>query len=348
VPEAPSHVSFTTFLQAVLEDDRAATRQAFEEAIALRQAYEIRFRVMTVERGLAWIVALGRVLHDESGTAARLLGVNIDVTERLRAEEQEQQQRQQLAQLSRLSVMGELSGALAHELNQPLTAIMSTAQAVRRDLEQGKVDIADLREALEDILAEDRRASAVIRHIRDLLQRGRIELASVDVNATIRTVLALERTDLAACKVSIELDLAPDIPSVEADQVHLQQVLLNLILNARDALAGNQAGERFITVRTLRAGDDRVEILVSDNGEGIAQQNQKVFEAFYSTKPHGLGLGLAICRTIVTAHHGRLWFAANAGGGTTFHVTLPLRHATGNAIEHTLPAPMRDRLGDPG
>jgi C4-dicarboxylate-specific signal transduction histidine kinase len=248
----------------------------------------------------------------------------VDVSERRRAEREAARQRDELAHLARVTTLGELSGSLAHELNQPLTAILSNAQAGQRLLERGDAAPEAMREILADIVEDDRRAGEVIRRLRSLLQKGEVQRTPVAVNAIVQDVLHLMRSDFINRNVTVVADLAPGMPLVQGDRIQLQQVVLNLLVNACDAIEG-LPDRRRVTVRTRAADDAGVEMVVSDEGRGIGSGDlERVFEPFVTTKPHGMGLGLAVCRTIVTAHGGSLSAQHNDDGrGASFVVILP-------------------------
>ena len=224
-------------------------------------------------------------------------------------------------------MLGELSGSLAHELNQPLTAILSNAQAGQRFLAHDNPDLNEIREILKDIVEEDKRAGEVIRRLRLLLKKGEVEQQLLDPNEVVREILKLVRSDLMNQEVAVLTELAPGLPPVKGDRVQLQQVLLNLVVNGCDAMSKNPARERQLVIFTRLKPGEGVRISVADRGVGFApDHHDKVFEPFYTTKSHGLGLGLSVCRTIVKAHGGRLWATNNAGPGATFHFTLPVEN----------------------
>jgi two-component system, LuxR family, sensor kinase FixL len=247
-----------------------------------------------------------------------------DVTERRQAEAEAQGQRLQVAHLSRVAMLGELSGALAHELNQPLTAILANARAAQRLMAHDPPDLTELREILGEIVEADQRAGEVIARLRAFLQKGEMELAALDLNEVVCEVLTLIHSDLIERRVTVETaGLAPNLPAVFADRVQMQQVLLNLLLNACDAI-GPDALDRQVTITTAAGSDATLELAVADRGTGIPPgEMRRIFEPFVTSKPDGLGLGLSICRSIVTAHEGRLWADNNAEGGATFHLRLP-------------------------
>jgi C4-dicarboxylate-specific signal transduction histidine kinase len=246
-----------------------------------------------------------------------------DITERRRAEQEVAMQRRQLAHLSRVALVGELSGALAHELNQPLAAILANARAARRMLDPGRFDTAELRSILDDIVADDRRAADVIRRVRALIRRDEAELQPVMLNELVGDVLDLAHSDLIERMISVSTVLVRELPEIQGDKVQLQQVVLNLIVNACDAMSGNPPAERRLTITTANEGEV-VHLMVSDTGTGIRSDSvDAVFEPFVTSKENGLGLGLTICRSIVDAHGGRLWASNNDGPGATFHMVLP-------------------------
>ena len=243
-----------------------------------------------------------------------MMGATTDITARKQAEEKAQRQHEELAHLSRVTTVSELSGSLAHELNQPLAIILTNAQAAQRLLAQQPPDLAEAREILADIVSEDQRAGEVIRRLRSLLKHGETSLQPLTVNDLVEEVLQLSRNSLIGHGITVHRSLAPNVPQVQGDHIQLQQVLLNLILNACDAMAANPPAGRHLTVATAHR-DGAVRISVSDTGCGLPPDAERIFEPFYTTKKHGLGLGLSICRSIVTAHKGRLWAEANVAAG---------------------------------
>ena len=246
-----------------------------------------------------------------------------DISERQNAERESAQQRTELAHLSRVAVLGEMSSSLAHELNQPLTAIVSNAQAALRFLDGGPEQQAELHETLRDIAASGTRAGEVIRRLRAMLKKEEMQRAPLDVNLLITEVLQLYRSDLINRGVSVHPELDHGLPAVLGDRVQLQQVLLNLVINACDAMA-EVAGERRLCVCSRRLMGNEVEFRVCDVGPGIAPEKlEDVFEPFVTTKSAGMGLGLSVCKTIVKSHGGRIWASNNPSGpGAIFHVAL--------------------------
>jgi len=281
----------------------------------------------------AWTSTTKVPLRDPQGNVIGLVGINRDITQQKRAEQEIEQQRNELAHLSRVTTLSELSGSLAHELNQPLAIILTNAQAAQRLLAQQPPDLAEARDILADIVSEDQRAGEVIRRLRALLKPGQAHLQPLSANEIIEDVLRIGRSDLIGRGVTVHTALAESAPQVLGDRIQLQQVLLNLILNASDAMAGNPPAQRHLTIATAHR-DGWVRISVSDNGCGLPAEPERIFQPFYTTKKDGLGLGLPICRSIATAHQGRLWAESNelaesspasprAGKGTTLHLELP-------------------------
>jgi signal transduction histidine kinase len=249
------------------------------------------------------------------------------VEERRRIQEETQRQRDELAHALRVTTLGELTASIAHELSQPLSAIVTNAQAGRRVLASPGSSPDTIREILVDIVDEANRAVQVIRRLRALFRKARAEHVSLDVNALIENAIDLIRGDLRQKRIMVRFARNATLPPVLADLVQLQQVVLNLLMNASEALTAIEDRPRVITVAIERPRSGRLVLTISDNGAGVkdAAQLETMFEHFVSTKPQGLGMGLAISRSIVEAHGGRIWATANAGPGLTLHVELPTR-----------------------
>jgi PAS domain S-box-containing protein len=246
-----------------------------------------------------------------------------DVTVQQRARLEAERLRRDLTHVGRVTTMGEIAAALAHELNQPLTAILSNAHAGERYLAQDDPPLDEIREILQDVGGDARRAGEVIQRLRSLLRKEEARFVPLDVNHVIREIATLVHTDAILRNVLIELELAPDLPTVRGDRVQLQQVLLNLVLNGMEAVGQDGAAKR-IAIRTEPVGAEMC-VKVSDEGPGIAaDQLSRVFETFYTTKAKGMGMGLSISRSIVEAHGGRIWAENNPDRGATFSFTLPV------------------------
>jgi two-component system sensor kinase FixL len=243
--------------------------------------------------------------------------------------------RQQLAHLTRVSTLGELAGSLAHELNQPLTAILSNAQAAQRFLATEPVDLAEVREILHDLVEDNHRASEVIRKIRALVKKGELEAVPLSIASVIRDVALLVHSDAIVRGIRVRVAVTAELPPVHGDKVQLQQVVLNLLLNAFDALESCSALNREVAIEVTPAGgDSSIRVAVRDGGTGLADNTfDKLFLPFFTSKRDGLGLGLSISRSIVEMHGGRIWAQNNEDRGATFYFTLP----TGARAERSFP-----------
>jgi two-component system sensor kinase FixL len=227
--------------------------------------------------------------------------------------------------------MGELAASLAHELNQPLTAILSNAQAAQRFLAANPADLGEVRDILGDIVQDNSRAGEVIRRLRELAKKGDLEVAVFDLPALVRDVVPLIHSDAVLHNVNVVLEMDPGAPTqIQGDKVQLQQVILNLLLNAFQAVKDCPVNERQVTIRTELGDDHMATVAVHDRGVGLrGDVLEKIFQPFYTTKSDGLGMGLAISRSIVEAHRGRLWAENNPNRGATFRFTVPVEGAGG-------------------
>jgi len=257
--------------------------------------------------------------------AAMIGGLLLQRTRRRRAEADLQRNREELAHVMRVSTVGELTTSVAHELNQPLGAILSNAEAAEMFLAVEPPALDEVRDILADIRKDDQRASEVIRRMRGLLRKQELAPRSIEINEAVEEVLKLLSTDASARKVAMKFERTADLPRVRCDPVHLQQVILNLVLNGMEAMAYLPEEKRRIVVRTAPGDNGTVEVAVADSGPGIpVDRLPKLFEPFFTTKKEGMGMGLSIARTIVEAHHGQIWAENNSGGGATFCFTVPV------------------------
>lgn len=299
-----------------LDEDKlpAGTTVLYREPSAWAQYRSLVFIVTALVAVQALLIALW-LLRLRKLRAERALKL---------AEAEAHQQREKVAHLARVAILGQMSGALAHELNQPLTAILSNAQAAQRLLARGRNDTDDFKQILADIVADDRRAGEVIARLRAMLRQGGTQLEPLDVDVLLTEVLSLARAQLTAQQVDVRTHLTPSLPPVLGDRIQLQQVLLNLLLNASEALCAKGKDNRRVTVSTTTNEGGFVTIAIADNGPGLdAAIFNRLFEPFVTTKENGLGLGLSICRSIMAAHGGHISAAKNADGGATFTVALP-------------------------
>ena len=332
---APSEkLDFDRFRSRLHPEDRESVIKAIENSLRTGAEYRSDYRVVLPNGQVRWIAGRGHVESNGDGRPARMRGASLDITKRKQAEEEAARQRNEMAHLSRVAMLGELSGSLAHELNLPLSAILSNAQAAKRVLAKGDADLAELQEILNDIVSEDRRAGEVIRHLRLLLKKGEVQQHSLRINKIVRDVLKLIRSDLVYQNVTVDTKLARNLPTVTGDPVQLQQVLLNLVVNACDAMTDCFNGERRLLVRTqIENGSSGVIVSVTDRGSSIPEEKmEQIFEPFFTTKGKGMGLGLSVCRTIVAAHRGKLWVTNNVDRGATFHFSLPVAASNGEVV----------------
>jgi len=293
---------------------------------------------LTDARGqLRWLQTVKRPIVGKDGVADQVLGSSTDITRRKQAEAELRQQRDELAHVSRVSLMGELAGSLAHELNQPLTAILSNAQAGQRFLMNKAFNLDEVREILNDIVDDNNRASEILRKIRALVRKEELAFARLDLTAVVRDVVSLVHSDAILRSVKLDYQASGTVPPVRGDRIQLQQVLLNLFLNAFDAMKECATDERQVTVRVDAGGAGMVEVSVCDCGSGLTSDMlDKIFQPFFTTKGDGLGMGLSISRAIVERHGGRLWAENNLDRGAIFYVSLPEFAAAEPTIEPPL------------
>ena len=308
------------WLSGVHADDAALYLKNYTEAFDARRPFLLFYRLRRHDGEYRWISAHGVPRHDADGRFVGYVGSCIDVTERRRAEAETQNLRHELAHISRVATMGELTAAIVHELSQPLSAILSNAQAGLHLTG----DPVKVREILTDIVADDFRARQIIQNMRTLFQKRPEERRPQALNALIEDVASMVVTDALLRNVSLTLELAPELPPVAGDRVELQQIVLNLVMNAFDAVSENAGTPREVVVRTRSLEGRAVQVEVADSGPGIAPDALvTIFEPFVTTKRSGMGMGLSVSRSIVTAHDGKIWAENRAGGGATFYVVLP-------------------------
>jgi signal transduction histidine kinase len=290
----------------------------------------MEYRLRRADGEHRWVDESGIPRYTPGAEFAGYIGCNIDITDRKRAQEERERLRQvqsELAHINRVTTMGELAASIAHEVKQPISAAHTNAQTCLRWLGRNQPEIEEAREAASRVIQDVARASEIISRIRVLFKKGEPQREWVDVNEVIREMISLMRSEAARHAISIHTELAPELPNVRADRVQLQQVFLNLMLNGIDAITeGNVAGD--LTIKSQRNPDGQVLISVSDTGIGLPPERaNKVFDAFFTTKPQGTGMGLSISRSIIESHGGRLWATGNSDRGATFQFTLTLEQA---------------------
>jgi len=318
-------ITIDTFYRALHPDDAERVKQTWRRALELRLPYQIEFRTQRTDGTIRWVDVRGRGYYDEAGKPLSMTGVAFDITDRKEAELAAQRNREDLGHLSRVAAMGELAASIAHELNQPLSGIVSNAAAGQRFIDRGDVDLAELRELLTDINADGRRAGDVIRGIQSMVKKRAPARERVNLNDLVMKVVQMVKPNamLHSCEFGTFLD--PGLPAVEGDPVQLQQVLLNLVINAFDAMRDTPVRSRKVAIATERNGDGTIRISVRDYGVGISEEaRERLFDQFFTTKREGLGMGLSIVRSIVASHGGTIAAENADGGGARFQFNLPV------------------------
>src|SRR6266536_4866995 len=320
---ASGKTGFEDFISRVHPDDRNRIRQIVDDAIRNGADYDCEYRLVLPDGIVRWMATRGSVHLDANHKANRVFGVSIDITARKQAELEGLHHREELSHLSRVAAMGELAASIAHELNQPLSGISSNAGAGQRFIDRGDVDLRELHDLLGDIMADAHRAGAVIRGIQSMVKKSVPNRQQVNLNDLVSKVVRMVKPNamLQSCEVATLLE--PNLPPIEADPIQLQQVLLNLTINAFDAMDDTPARHRKVVIATETDNDGAIRVSVRDYGVGIREEaRERVFEQFFTTKTKGLGMGLAIVRSIVESHGGMI-VAENADGeGARFCFTL--------------------------
>ena len=309
--------------EGVDPEDLQRCMDTYIQAFDRREAFRMEYRLRRHDGEFRWVPDIGVPRFNPDGSFAGYIGSCIDVTEQRRAEEHLRQAQEDLARVSRVVAMGELAAAIAHEVNQPLGAVVTNASASLRWLAGQPPNLEEAREAIDRTVRDANRASEVIVRIRALLQKVPPQMEQLDVNAFIREVLTLAGNELLRSGIAVQTDLAPDVPNVLGDRVQLQQVLLNLILNGIDAMRTITDRPRELRIKSAKHPDG-VLIQVHDSGDGVdPEQANHIFDPFFTTKPQGIGIGLSVGRSIVEAHGGRLWFTPGPSHGVVFQFTVP-------------------------
>ena len=316
--------TYDAFLESVHEDDRKSIIQAVDSSLTNPYYhYSIEHRVVRPDGSIRFVHERGEVTFDNK-KPVRMIGTVHDITERKLAENELQRHRDELAHSSRVNTMGVLSASFAHELNQPLTVILTNAQAAQRLLRVRKPNLDEIGAALEDIIEAVRRASEVLRHIRSLMKKGELEQAVLNINDVIHEIIALVYSEVVANGVEIHSVLMDNPPPVMADRIQIQQVLLNLILNGIESMSGESQSERILIISSSQSNDSLI-VSVRDRGHGIRPSDfEKIFTPFFTSKTDGLGMGLSINRSIIQAHGGKIWAENNHDKGAAFLFSLPV------------------------
>jgi PAS domain S-box-containing protein len=318
---------FEEFLQRVHPDDRARVAEVIESAVREKVEFEFDYRIIHPGGEVRFARSVGHPILGPSGDLVEYVGTIIDVTDRRQAEKERERLREaqaDLAHVSRITTMGELTASLAHEVNQPITAAVNGASTCVRWLTRDEPDLGEARDAALGVVRNAKRAADIINRIRSISKKGESKRQLADVNDLIGEMIALLRNEASRHSISIRADLDADLPKVMADSVQVQQVMMNLIMNSIDAMKDVDQ-TRELAIRSRLDENRQVIISVTDTGVGLPpQQTNQIFDAFFTTKSHGLGMGLRISRSIVEAHGGRLWAADNSPHGASLSFTLPI------------------------
>ncbi len=312
-------------LQRTHPEDRAKWQGAIDRAIAEKSDYEVEFRILLPDGSVKHIHTVGHPVLNASGDLEQFVGSSTDITQRKLAEEALRQAQADLAHVSRVTTMGELTASLAHEVNQPIAAAVTDANTCLRWLTRDQPDLEEAREAASRMAKDATRAADIISRIRLLFKKVSPQRELVDVNEVVREMIVLLRSEATRYSISVRAELTSDLPQVMGDRVQLQQVMMNLIMNGIDAMS-DVDGSRELIISSQRAEDEQLMVSVSDTGVGLPPERaDQIFNAFFTTKGHGIGMGLSISRSIVESHGGRLWAAGNSPHGASFSFTLPTR-----------------------
>jgi len=312
-------------------DDLDACLGVYRRAVEERRSFTMEYRLRRADGAHRWLLDHGVPRFARGDEFVGHIGSCVDTTELKRAEEELRRQGEELAHALRVATMGELAGSLAHEINQPLAVVVTSAQAAQRLLESGRPDRAELRGALADIADQGMHAARVIGRLRALFRKAEPERQRLDVGELVRGVASLVRHEVERHRIALTLRCPPGLPAVSGDGTQLQQVILNLVINACEAMATDE-GPRELVVAARARESGGIELTVEDSGPGLKEsERERIFEPFVTTKPAGLGMGLSISRSIVDAHGGRIWVACNSDRGITVRVELPAADAATEA-----------------
>ena len=322
---ATTNLSYQLFLDLVHPEDRALLEEASIRAVNQKKLYDIPFRAVLRDGTVKHLHSVGKPVFAESGEEmVEYIGVTMDETERVRANAAAQEAQAELARVARLTAMGELAASIAHEVNQPLAAVVANSSAALRWLAHAPPNLNEAELALRHITKEASRASEVVGRIRSFLMYREPEFIGLDINAVIREVLELTFSSLKASNVTIQTSLPAELPPILGDRVQLQQLIMNLIMNGADAMKSVTDRPRNLRIRSQLDEAGSILISIKDSGTGIDKEiHDRIFDPLFTTKPSGMGMGLSICRRIVEAHGGRLWASSAAPHGTDFHFTIP-------------------------
>jgi signal transduction histidine kinase len=321
---AIEQLSYSKFIERVHLDDRPRLIQALDSALQLRSAFRQEYRIVLPDGSFRYLYCVGQPDAKSSGDR-EFVGTVMDITDRKRADEALRTAQAELAHVARVITLGELTASIAHEVSQPLAAIAANGDAGLRWLDRNPPELGDVRTSLEMMISDSMRAAEVVHRIRSMVRKTAPQKSLLDINVCIQEVISLVQHELAVHRVSLQLELTPLLPPVHGDRVQLQQVIMNLIINGIEAMASVTDRQRELVISSCEQVDN-VLVAVRDCGEGIGSGSEtQLFQAFFTTKLGGMGMGLSICRSIIEAHRGRLWASSDAEVGATFQFTLPSR-----------------------
>ena len=313
--------------QRVHPEDRIRAYNELQEAVHQKGEYTIEYRLVLPDGTLKYIRSIGHPRYSDNGELVEVVGTTTDVTERVRAQQEHERLRQleaDLAHLNRLSIMGELTASLAHEILHPIAAARNNARAGMRFLEMSPPNLDEVREALACVVRDADRGKDIVGRIRDHIKKAPPREEPVDLNKAIAEVIVMVQNAIDRNKVSVRTCLMEQMTSVRGDRVQFQQVVLNLILNAVEAMSSVEEGERELSISSEVSQGSSILVAVRDTGPGVDPEHlDRIFKPFYTTKASGIGMGLSICRSIIDAHDGQLWAEPNQPRGTVFYFTLP-------------------------
>jgi C4-dicarboxylate-specific signal transduction histidine kinase len=310
--------SYATFMARIHSEDRPSFEQALDRAVRERSRFQHEYRIALPDGSVKHLQTVGQPDIPDSG-APEFVGTVMDITERKRAEEALRNAQAELAHVTRLTTMGELAASITHEINQPLAAVVTNATAGLRWLDRDRPDLDEVRGALSGIVHDGTRAGEVIRSLRALANKTEPRFAKLDIDDAIQEVLTLARSELQRHGVLLRIDLRAGNRPIFGDRVQLQQVVLNLIMNGIESMSAVSDRPRVLAISSQFAETDSVLVGVEDTGTGVDPKiADRMFGAFFTTKPHGMGMGLSICRSIIEAHRGQIWATRNSETGSTF------------------------------